>query len=61
MIALYTTQGGGICRFDGTRYYWAAPPKDRCFADMQVGDTIPEEWGVVSINSAGAEEAEANR
>jgi hypothetical protein len=55
---LYTTQGGGYCRFDGSRFYWVEPPTDRCFSDMQVGDNIPEEWGTSAVNDAGIREME---
>jgi hypothetical protein len=60
-VALYTTQGGGVCRFDGSRFYWVETPNDPVFDDMQVGDTVPEEWGTRAINSAGAREMEELR
>lgn len=58
---LYTTQGGGVCRYVNGVYIWIETPKDACFAEMQIGDAIPEEWGVAALNSAAVEEAEANR
>lgn len=57
----YTTQGGGVCRFVNGVYIWIETPTDSCFAAMQIGDEIPEEWGVRALNSAAIDEAEANR
>lgn len=62
MTALYTTQGGGVCRFDGQHYYWTEVPAWLTTAQAaEVGDTIPDEWGVTAINDAGMLEAESNR
>lgn len=43
----FATQGGGIAVYQGGQYRWNTPPMD--FPEMQRGDIIPEEWGIVPI------------
>ena len=55
-IPLYATQGGGYATYESGRYVWHSDiPK---FINAQVGDPIPDEWGVASINDAAHREVE---
>lgn len=55
-IPLYATQGGGYATYENGRYVWHSDIPD--FLNAQVGDPIPEEWGVVSINEAAHREVD---
>lgn len=41
----YGTQGGGTAILQGDQLVWEEPPD--WFTEAQVGDPVPEEWGVV--------------
>ena len=49
-IPLYATQGGGFATSFNGGYVWHSEIPDGIFA--QVGDRIPEEWGVAAANAA---------
>lgn len=41
----YGTQGGGTAIMKGDQLVWEEPPD--WFTEAQVGDPVPEEWGIV--------------
>jgi hypothetical protein len=53
---VYATQGGGYATREGDQYLWLSgiPP----FVNAEIGDPIPDEWGVTSANDAASREAE---
>ena len=48
----YATQGGGLAEWDdlNKRYIWVESPEQ--FPDMEVGDPVPEEWGIVPLSGS---------
>lgn len=40
----FATQGGGKARMEGKRYVFTEAPPNQ--ADLEVGDEVPEEWGI---------------
>jgi hypothetical protein len=53
---IFATQGGGYAVYEGGRYVWHSEIPS--FVNAQVGDPIPEEWGVVAVNEAAIDEVE---
>jgi hypothetical protein len=54
---IYATQGGGYAVYESGLYVWHSEIPD--FINAHVGDPIPEEWGVASINEAAHRGVEA--
>jgi hypothetical protein len=52
--SIWGTQGGGIVRYVDGKYVFIKKPDD-CMG-FDVGDTMPEEWGIVPANSKAEEE-----
>jgi hypothetical protein len=52
---VYGTQGGGLVRSVGDQYIFVEKPD--C-PGLDVGNTMPEEWGVIPANEAARREAE---
>lgn len=48
--ALWATQGGGLAHHDGFTMVWFEVPDD--LPEAQVGDPIPDRWGIMSANDA---------
>jgi hypothetical protein len=55
-IPLYGTQGGGYASYENGQYVWHSEIPN--FLNAQVGDPIPKEWSVVSVNEAAHREVE---
>lgn len=53
--AVFGTQGGGLVRQQGERYVFVEEPTG---SGLDVGDTIPEEWGIVPANEAARREVD---
>lgn len=58
-LPLYATQGGGYATWDGSQYVWLRDIP--AFVNAEIGDPIPDEWGVRAANSAANFEAEMLR
>lgn len=54
-IPLFAAQGGGYATLRNGRYVWHSEIPD--YVNAQVGDPIPDEWGVVGINDAAHHDA----
>ncbi len=52
---VYGTQGGGLVRYVDGRYVFVEKPN--C-AGFDVGDEMPQEWGVIPSNEAARREDE---
>jgi len=51
---VWGTQGGGIVRESGSGYIFVTKPN--C-PGLDVGDTMPDEWGLIPANDLATEEA----
>jgi hypothetical protein len=54
-LGVYAVQGGGHAIWKDGQYVWYDGIPS--FVNAQIGDPIPEEWGVAAINEAAHEEA----
>lgn len=52
-VAHWGTQGGGTAIWDGQSYVFIAAPE---WWPDAVGQRVPEEWGIIPVNPAAAEE-----
>ncbi len=55
---VYGTQGGGLARPLGNRFVFVEKPD--C-PGLDVGDLVPEEWGVVAANKRARREDESEK
>lgn len=53
---LYATQGGGYAILKDGVYVWHSEIPS--FLPDEIGDPIPDEWSVVSVNDAARQEQE---
>jgi hypothetical protein len=57
-FAVYGTQGGGLVREIDGKLIFIEKPCDG--VGLDVGDEMPEEWGIIPANDLAREEAEEN-
>lgn len=52
-FAVFSTQGGGLARYEGDDLVWYQVPRD--FPEFQIGEPVPREWDTIPANTAAGE------